>query len=180
MTTKLSSHRFLNRILRRIIDRRLGLHWIHYIFQSLCAVVCVFVVLVSLRGQNLLVAASLAATAFTIFVMPRSVTASARNVIGGHSIGILSGLLFAMLTPENVFLQDFLYAMLVGCVLFIMSATNTEHPPAAGSALGIAMTPPEGMRMGLGIIMGVLLLALMHQLLRPLMRDLIARSERSQ
>lgn len=165
------------RIMLRAIDQQFAPHWMNYIFQGLSAVGCVFIVLVSLRGQNLLVTASLAATAFTIFVMPRSITASARNVIGGHVIGILFGLLFSLFSPENIFMQDFLYALLIGCVLLVMAVTNTEHPPAAGSALGVAMSSPNNYQLEIGIILGVLLLALMHRVLRPVMRDLIARSE---
>jgi CBS-domain-containing membrane protein len=157
----------------RAFDRRFGPHWLNYILQSAVAATSVFVVLVALRQQNLVVAASLAATAFTVFTMPSSVTASSRNVIGGHAVGLAFGSAFALILPESVYLQDAMYALTVGGAMVVMAATNTEHPPAAGTALGVAMAG-FAWRLLLGVLVGAVMLALIHRLLRPCLRDLVA------
>jgi len=158
-------------------DTRFGPHWWNYVLQSSLAAVSVFVVLVALRQQNLVVAASLAATAFTIFAMPSSVTASTRNVVGGHLIGLLFGSLVALVPLESALAQDAVYAGAVGGAVLSMAATNTEHPPAAGTCLGVLMAG-FSWRIVLGVVIGVGVLALMHRLLCPFLRDLVVAPER--
>jgi len=160
----------------RAFDRRFTPHWFSYVLQSVFAAGSVFVVLAALRQQNLVVAASLAATAFTVFAMPSSVTASSRNVIGGHVVGLVLGSAFALVSPESVVLQDAMYALAVGGAMLVMATTNTEHPPAAGTALGVAMAG-FSWRLVLGVVVGAVVLSLIHRLLRPVLRDMIAAPE---
>jgi CBS-domain-containing membrane protein len=162
----------------RAFDIRIGPHWRGYLLQSAFAAVSVFVILVVLRQQNLAVAVSLAATAFTVFAMPGSVTASTRNVIGGHLIGLTFGAVFALLPQDGVLMQDAMYAGAVGGAMLVMAATNTEHPPAAGTALGVVITGPAW-RVMLGVAVGVAVLAAIHRFLRPFLRDLIVAPEQS-
>jgi CBS-domain-containing membrane protein len=159
-------------------DRRFRPYWTSYIIQSLLAAGAVLLALVALRQQNLVVAASLAATAFTVFTMPSSVTASPRNVIGGHLVGLAFGSLFALLPEQSGHAQDLLYAAAVGGSMFVMSVTNTEHPPAAGTALGVVIIG-FSFRLILGVVIGVSILAAVHRVLRPVLRDLIAAPEKS-
>jgi len=106
--------------------------WLNYILQSAMATVAVLITLVVLHRQNLVVA-SLAATAFTIFIMPHNITASPRNGIGGHIIGIIFGSLFAIISVKSGLEKDVIYALAVGCATLMMTITNMEHPPAAGT-----------------------------------------------
>ena len=159
-------------------DARFTPNWGSYVSQSAMASAAVFIVLVALRQQNLVVAASLAATAFTVFTMPSSVTASSRNVIGGHIVGLVFGFLFALFPQEHALAQDAIYALAVGSAMFVMSITNTEHPPAAGTALGVVIAGPNA-RIVLGVLVGVGLIAIVHRLLRRFLRDLIAAPELS-
>jgi CBS-domain-containing membrane protein len=159
-------------------DKRFPLHWLSYVLQSLLASISIFLVLVALRQQNLVVAASLAATAFTVFTMPGSVTASTRNVLGGHAFGLLFGSVFALVSPENAILQDAMYALGVGGAMLAMASTNTEHPPAAGTALGVIIAG-FSWNIVIGVLIGVGLLALIHRLLKPYLRDLIAPPEKA-
>ncbi|MFH1501648.1 MAG: HPP family protein [Candidatus Eisenbacteria bacterium] len=162
----------------RTFDERFRPHWVSYALQSAFATASVFVVLAALRQQNLVVAASLAATAFTVFTMPSSVTASTRNVVGGHVVGLAFGSVFALFPQESVLAQDAMYALAVGGAMLVMTATNTEHPPAAGTALGVVIAG-FSIRIVLGVVIGVVVLTLIHRLLRPTLRDLIAAPEQS-
>ncbi len=164
-------------LFERTFDRRFGPHWLNYVLQSVLAAASVFVVLVALRQQHLVVAASLAATAFTVFVMPGSVTASTRNVVGGHLVGLVFGAAFALIPQQAALAQDAIYALAVGCAMIVMTATNTEHPPAAGTALGVVIAG-FSVRLVLGVVVGVVVLAVIHRMLRSLLRDLIAAPEK--
>ncbi len=154
-------------------DPRFRPNWGSYVFQSALATVTILMALVALRQQNLLVAASLAATAFTIFAMPGSVSARTRNVVGGHMVGLAFGCLFASWALGGELWQDGMYALAVGCSIFVMAITNTEHPPAAGTALGVVIAG-FSVRVVLGVMIGVAILVSIHQLLKPYLRDLMA------
>lgn len=163
----------IKKYLRNILDPKFGPHWLSYIFQSVLATAAIFVVLITLRQQNLVVAASLAATAFTVFVIPNSMAASSRNVIGGHVVGLIFGSLFALFPQDTGMMMNLWHALAVGCSLLVMSITNTEHPPAAGTALGVVIAGFSA-RVVLGVVLGVAILAVIHRLLRPVLIDLIA------
>ncbi len=160
----------------KAFDVRFRRHWPSYLLQCLLATASVFIVLIALRQQNLIVAASLAATAFTIFVMPNKVTASTRNVVGGHLVGLAVGSLFALIPAHAAMAQDSVYAFAVGTAMMVMAVTNTEHPPAAGTALGVVIAG-FSLNVVLGVVVGIFLLAGIHRLLQPILRDLIQVAE---
>jgi CBS-domain-containing membrane protein len=166
------------RILRHVFDRRSVPHWRSYVQQSVFAAASVSAVLVALHERHLAVTASLAATAFTLFVMPNSVTSSPRNVVGGHAVGLAFGSLFALIPQSSASLENICPAMAVGAAMFVMAITNTEHPPAAGTALALVITG-FSWRLVVGVAVGVVVLSLIHRWLRPSLRDLIAAPEQS-
>jgi CBS-domain-containing membrane protein len=164
-------------VFERAFDSRFRPHWPSYVLQSLLAAGSVFVVLIALRQQNLIVAASLAATTFTVFAMPSRVTASPRNVIGGHLVGLAFGSVFALIPVQSALAQDLVYALAVGGAMLVMAITNTEHPPAAGTALGVVIAG-FSLPVVLGVVVGVGVLSLIQALLRPMLRDLILVRDR--
>ncbi len=111
-----------------------------------------------------------------MFTVPSSVTASARNVIGGHVIGLVFGSVFALMPQATPLAQDAMFALAVGGAMLAMTATNTEHPPAAGTALGVVIAG-FSWRVVLGTVVGAVVLALIHKLIRPYLRDLVAAPE---
>jgi CBS domain-containing membrane protein len=58
--------------------------WKRYLYQNFLATVIFFAVLPTLTLQHAVVIASIGATAFIVFTMPRNITAKPRGVIGGH------------------------------------------------------------------------------------------------
>jgi CBS-domain-containing membrane protein len=116
--------------------------------QSLLALVAMLIILcfVEILTQTAIVAA-LGASTFIVFAMPSSKTAGPRRLIGGHVVGIICGLACYYLFNGGL-LNDlaarydiviwFSYALSVVLSMFVMTVTNTEHPPAASTALGIA------------------------------------------
>jgi CBS-domain-containing membrane protein len=132
----------------------------------------VFLVILLLQLERVVIIASIGASAFIVFAMPQSITAKRRNLIGGHTIGLLVGSLFGLVPHPSTLLCAVLYALCVGATIFLMVATDTEHPPAAGTALGVAM-------MGLSptlvvsMVTSILVLALVHHLFRSRLLDLV-------
>ena len=68
-------------------------------------------------------------------------------------------------------MRNFSYAFAVGLAMLLMAFTDTEHPPAAGTALGMASREFD-ILIFLSIIGAVALLAVMKLAIRPYLRDL--------
>ncbi|MBL7214669.1 MAG: HPP family protein [Phycisphaerae bacterium] len=151
-------------------------YWKHYVLQSLLATGSVFLILVILGLQEAVIIASLGATTFVVFALPEKFTAQARNVIGGHTVGLLCGfagsaLLHLFPSPESMITQSAMYAFSVGLAIFVMVVFDTEHPPAAGTALGVAM---EGFTLHIAgsVLFFAVILSVIRWMLKKYLRDL--------
>ena len=123
--------------------------------------------------------AAIASTAFILFIGPRSVTAHPRHSIGGHAVavGAASAVsLFAEYFSGTKFIGDFsllfgFYAALaVGAAMLLMALTDTEHAPAAGTALAIVAHGADW-QLVVFLMTMVLLLAGVHALLKDRLHD---------
>lgn len=114
---------------------------------------------------------TIGATAFIVFAMPDSITAQARNVIGGQLVGLFFGFLFSLFPQPALIYSIDVSSLAVGATIFTMVVIDMEHPPAAGTALGVAIT---GMSLDvfIAVSMSVILLSLIHHFFKPYMRDL--------
>jgi len=145
--------------------------WKNYVFQSFLATLVMFIVLLLLNIEHAVIIASIGATAFIVFTMPKNITAQPRNVIGGHLVGLLCGSLCA-LTPQSSPLASIIaYSLAVGLSIFIMVVTDTEHPPASGTALGVAVAGLS-LNVALAVITSAIILSLVGHLLKPFLKDL--------
>ena len=129
----------MNIIFDFILDKKLSTHWKAYIFQSLYATLTVFLVIFMLQLEHAEIVASIGASAFIVFVSPKSEAAQKRNLIGGHAIGLIVGSLFSLIPHNTILSCSAVFAFSVGLTIFLMVITDTEHPPAAGTALGVAI-----------------------------------------
>ncbi|MBN2239964.1 MAG: HPP family protein [Dehalococcoidales bacterium] len=165
----------------RLIDKTFLAKPKRYILQSLLAVVVVTVLLYFVETiTHAAIVAALGASTFIVFAMPKTVAAEPRRLIGGHIIGIISGLIcyFALDTgPCHDFFTSidiinwFPEAMAVGLSIFLMTIMNFEHPPAAGTALGIVTHEWTVSTIGFVVAFAVVL-ALIGFLLRKYLRNL--------
>lgn len=162
----------------QILDSKIRRNLLHYLLQSLMAGACIGIIfyLYGVVKHGILIAA-LGSTAFIIFT-PGYVTAQPRRVIGGHSVGIIAGLMGRYVCSGGRGNGG----LIIGCILavflatFIMVMTNTEHPPAAGTALGMAVTNWSDINNAQVILFtvgAVLLMSLIKRILKPWLRDLI-------
>lgn len=149
----------------------LKLFWKNYLFQSLLATLTILIVLFFLNLQHAVIIASIGATGFIVFAMPKNITAKPKNIIGGHLVGLLSGSLCALI-PHPLFLYSsiILYSVAVRLSIFIMVVTDTEHPPASGTALGIAITG-FSLNAAVAVVTSVIVLSLVHHFFKPYLKD---------
>lgn len=123
--------------------------------------------------------AAIASTAFILFIGPRSVTAHPRHSIGGHAMAIVAAglvgfvaeyLAGAQFASELSLWFGFYAALAVGLAMLLMALTDTEHAPAAGTALAIVAHGLDWELIGFLATM-VLLLAGVHALLKDRLHD---------
>jgi len=147
-------------------------NWRNYAFQSLLATLSIFASLMFLNiHRHPIIIASIGASTFIIFAMPKSLTAQPKRLIGGHSVGIIIGSLSGLIHCINPFDQMFIYAIAVGFSIFLMVALDMEHPPAAGTALALSVNGFSFTAV-LSVLIGVLILSLIKHLLKPALKDL--------
>jgi CBS-domain-containing membrane protein len=154
------------------VDRRFRTLWRNYLFQSLCTALAMSVVLLAFTMQQATIVTSLAATIFIVFIAPTSPAAQPRKVIGGHSVGLLCGSLLSLVPHTLLATRIAVFAVAVGLAALLMALLNVEHPPGAGTALALAV---DGftIEIVLAVLIGVAVLALIHRLLKPALRDLV-------
>jgi CBS-domain-containing membrane protein len=156
----------------RILDANFRENYRSYLFQSALAGVTIFLVLLFLSiSRHAVIIAALGSTAFIVFATPNSPNAKFRNVVGGHAVGIFSGFLGSLNATGGLHIVALSYSLAVALAVFLMVITDTEHPPAAGTALGIAVA---GFSIELGVftLLSAFVLSMSHRVLRPWLRDL--------
>ena len=161
---------YLNRRWIRI-HREFPRLWKNYLYQSFLATVIIFTVLLLLTIEHAVVIASIGATSFIIFAMPKNITAQPRRVIGGHIVGLLSGSLCALIPHTSTLASISIFALAVGLSICLMVALDFEHPPASGTALGIAITGFSPSVMA-AVLTSSLVLSLAHHFSKSFLKDL--------
>ncbi|MBS3814965.1 MAG: HPP family protein [Hadesarchaea archaeon] len=118
----------------RLLDEKIKEKWKNYLWQSVGAGASLILVLILFSDViNLFIVAAAGSTTFIVFALPNQKTARPRNVIGGHAIGVLIGVLCIYISPT--YLSG---GLAVGISTLLMVSTDSEHPPAAGTALGLS------------------------------------------
>ncbi len=158
-----------------LIDGRLRRYWKNYLVQcALAALALLAIMLVMDVVVRAVIVVAIASSAFIVFVMPHSRASTPRRVVGGHVVAVIVASAFALLnlTPvggfvdESHLISDFMAASAVGLSILMMVSTNTEHPPAAGTVLGLAI---EGWSLSavFFVLLGAGMLSVVHAFLRP-------------
>jgi len=155
------------------LDEKFRDNWKDYILQSAYAAFTVLFITLILKLDHAVIIASIGATAFIVFSMPNNIASEPKRIIGGHTIGFIVGTCFSIFPFSDwLFFSGLWYALAVGISFFIMSVTDTEHPPAVGTALGMTIVGYSDTA-AIGIFMGIIILALIHHYLRPYIRNLV-------
>jgi SAM-dependent methyltransferase len=132
-----------------LLDRHFRRRWQRYLLQAtLAAATLAIVVALQDNLTNVAIVTGIASSAFIIFISPHSRMSSPRRVLGGHLIAIVAGLIIGAIVHDwagepyaSSLVTDVAAAVGVGIVMLVMAATDTEHPPAAGTVLGLTLAP---------------------------------------
>lgn len=138
----------------RFFDEKFKENKTHYILQACLAGVAVAIALAFFDVvRQPVIIASFGASAFIAFTVPKRPNSSPRKLIGGYMIGVVIGCLInilAILPAEAYFrasdqhlILDGIHvlagALAVTLSMFLMTVSETEHPPAASIALGFVV-----------------------------------------
>ena len=165
-----------------IIDPQFRRQPRHYFVQGGLATIGMFAVLLFVDSfSDAALVAALGASVVIIFVHPTSKLGAPRALVGGHLLGLLVGSVFSLILlapPVSVLregvsvLRDLALAASVGAVIVLMAITDTEHPPAGGTVLGMSTRVFDPSIFAI-IIGAVIVLAVTKRVLRRYLRDLM-------
>ena len=93
-------------------------------------------------------------------------------IIGSILFAILSIPAIHAVAKDSSYIIDLIAALSVGLSILLMVMTDTEHPPAAGTALGLII-PGWSWSAVVFIICGALILSMMRLVLRPKLINLL-------
>jgi CBS-domain-containing membrane protein len=164
----------------RYLDKNFRENKSKYIGQSILAGAAVAVALLFFDVVKYpMIVASFGASAFIAFTLPHSKTSGPRYLIGGYVIGILVGCLIHYVTalPVGYYpAQRVLYTIAGGAAvalsMFVMTAFDAEHPPAAGIALGFVLNEWTFMTVVL-VLAGIIVISAVQRILKPRMINLL-------
>jgi len=150
--------------------------WDHFLLQSILATAVIFIVLLYLNiKDDTAIIASIGATTFVVFAIPNNTTAAARNVIGGHIVGLACGSLCALVPHQQFAEPTMAYSLVcaaaVGLTMFAMVTTDTEHAPAAGTALAVAIKG-FSLNVTIAVLASAVILSLVRHVFRNSLKDL--------
>jgi len=148
------------------------MNWKNYVYQSLAATIATMIILFALSLEHAVVVASIAASIFIVFTMPNAVSARKRAIVGGHWIGLALGSFWALIPQPYHFISIMVFSLAVGTTMLAMVIFDMEHPPAAGTALGVAITG-FSWNVGIALITSTILLAIIRTVFRPYLKDLV-------
>ena len=105
--------------------------------------------------------------------MPNNIAAEPKRIIGGHFLGFFIGSCFAVFPFMVVVLFKALwFSLSVGITILFMVVLDLEHPPAAGTALGMTLIAYSSTSV-VTIFISVLFLAIVGHLSKPYLKDLV-------
>lgn len=128
--------------------------------------------------QTVLIA-SLGASAFIAFAVPRSLHSDPRHLIGGYVVGMTAGvamtLLYSLFALEGAWdhaIMIIFGALAISLAMFAMVVTRTEHPPAAALALGLVLNEWDLVTLTV-VLIGVIGLSIIKRIVLPMLMDLV-------
>lgn len=106
------------------------------------------------RLEQALLIAPFGASCVLLMALPQSPLARPRNVVGGHFLSALMGLIVLNLIGGGILACG----LGVGLAIAVMQFTGTLHPPAGGNPLIVILTGASWSFLGAPILAGTLIL----------------------
>lgn len=128
------------------------------------------------ENANLFLIGSFGASAVLIYGLPTSDFSQPRNLVGGHLVSALAGVIIHLLLPDQTALAS---ALAVSIAIAAMQITQTTHPPGGATAL-IAVTGGDTIfNLGFSYILSPVLVGVLIMLLTALiLNNLSSNKER--
>jgi CBS-domain-containing membrane protein len=127
--------------------------------------------------QTVLIA-SLGASAFIAFAVPRSLHSDPRHLVGGYVIGLIAGVamsslygLFSLQGAWDHAVMIVFGALAISLTMFAMVVARAEHPPAAALALGLVLNEWNFLTLVV-VLVGVIGLSIIKQIVTPILMDI--------
>lgn len=95
-------------------------------------------------GLPLIIVASMAASVTLLYATPHSPLTQPWNLVGGHLVSVIAGLMCSMLIPEPAVAAG----AAVGSSIMLMEFLNCLHPPGAATALLMVLVNSQLHSMG--------------------------------
>ena len=133
--------------------------------------ILVLSVLSNLQHSIVLIMAPFGATTVLVFGLPNSPLAQPKNVIFGHMITALIGLIFLYtlgVTPVTL-------ALATGVAVACMMLTNTTHPPAGANPLLIMLTHQDWSFLITPVLLGAVLIVIIGKLYSLIKTNVLVR-----
>ena len=86
-------------------------------------------------------------------------------------VGLSLGVLCALIPQPDPMYSAIVYSVAVGLTMFAMVVTDTEHPPAAGTALGVAISGYSA-DAAIAVVTGAVIMSTAHHFLWPYLKYL--------
>lgn len=126
------------------------------------------------ENANLFLVGSFGASAVLIYGAPMSDFSQPRNLVGGHVISALTGVIVHLLLPDQAALSG---ALAVSIAIAAMLVTHTTHPPGGATAL-IAVTGGESIfNLGFKYVLTPVLVGVVIMLLTALIINNLSSNE---
>ncbi len=130
-------------------------------------VITVLAALSQQDGLGLWLMAPFGATMVIVFALPASPLAQPRNIVGGHLLAALVGLIVVSLFGVH----SWSLGLAVGLAISLMMLTNTLHPPAGANPLLIMLAGKSWGFLLSPILPGTLLIVLLATLYHRLQQQ---------
>ncbi len=166
----------------RLIDRKFRRRWKTYLLQcGLATLALMLILLVMDVVLHTAIIVAIASSAFIVFVIPHSASSIPQRLLGGHIVAIMVGVSLSSLyliptvgevAANSHVIVDLMAVVSVGLSILLMVLTNTEHPPAAGTALGLVIGGWDPSAV-LFVLLGSIVLTVVHTVLRPHLTNLL-------
>ncbi len=89
----------------------------------------------------------------------------------GMSSVLSGGSAFAFIPHPTAITAILVYSLAVGATIFLMVALDAEHPPAGGTALGVAITG-FSISVMVAVLTSSIVLSLAHRFCKKFLKDL--------
>ncbi|MFO8109140.1 MAG: HPP family protein [Thermoplasmata archaeon] len=154
-----------------IFDKKLDKKTLkHYLFQSVLATLVLFLCLNVPFIDDAVLIAAIGSTTFILFAMPKTLPARPRNVLGGHFVCGLIGIVFSMFNSGFI-PNTTMLSLAVGLSILAMVTLAIEHPPAGGTVIALLFSTDYVAFVTLLLLSSIMMLFV--HLLKPYMINLM-------